>query len=267
MPKLPRVLIDTEQQDWMILNGCWLVDSLTPDSHKSKAEETLQRVLAQAAEILGDHWNLLACFFASEGEMAKAYVSYERICKKWAKRVVHHDGPCESRWEFCRHASLGIFHFEHLQLWTLWDLWDFQASLSDLSKSLLLAACIPDSEPGSPVRIESIADRTGVTEQLGRLGDGGAWWYQLQPACYVWFIKDIYWHQTATVSVFVQISLQTFLFKSLSKVVSAAEPDRNGPGDLKALISALILNILIVTGAECRKENLQLAHWALLWRV
>lgn len=137
-----------------------------------------------------DSWRLESfdVSFASEGEMAKAY---ERICKKWAKRVVHHDGPCESRWEFCRHASLGIFHFEHLQLWTLWDLWDFQASLSDLSKALLLAACIPDSEPGSPVRIESIADRTGVTEQLGRLGDGGAWWYQLQPACYVWFTKDI----------------------------------------------------------------------------
>ena len=56
------------------------VDTLTPSdsdslkSHKSKAEETLQRVLAQAAEILGDCLRSLESFgvsFASEGESVR----------------------------------------------------------------------------------------------------------------------------------------------------------------------------------------------------
>lgn len=89
MHKLPRVLIDTEQQDWMILNGCWLVDSLTPDSHKSKAEETLQRVLAQAAEILGV-WNLLTCLLHPKAKWRKHTKGYAKNeLKEWSIMMVH----------------------------------------------------------------------------------------------------------------------------------------------------------------------------------
>lgn len=226
-------------------------------------------------KLCSEFWHRLQRFLAIIGIFWRVFLHPKA---KWRKHTYHTKGYAKNE---LKEWSIMMVHVSpdenfvdtlHLEFFILsicnFGLYETcETSKRAYSKSLLLAACIPDSEPGSPVRIESIADRTGVTEQLGRLGDGGAWWYQLQPACYVWFIKDIYWHQTATVSVFVQISLQTFLFKSLSKVVSAVEPDRNGPGDLKALISALILNILIVTGAECRKENLQLAHWALLWRV